>query len=139
MEHGDYIAPKRILIMDGTKPAMDSNAEETQDEGQESKGTRHQSPSSAHFCLIKGERGEGKKKNRTSFFFPLSFAPPPGFECARYNSDSLFLHSLTLVICLSTVREPFGVKTKEKKINLCCGLAANPARNPLCYIAEGLR
>lgn len=25
--------------MDGTKPAMDSNAEETQDEGQESKGT----------------------------------------------------------------------------------------------------
>lgn len=25
--------------MDGTKPAMESNAEETQDEGQESKGT----------------------------------------------------------------------------------------------------
>lgn len=28
--------------MDGTKPAMESNAEETQDEGQESKGTLNQ-------------------------------------------------------------------------------------------------
>lgn len=38
-----YQCHKRSLyspkIMDGTKPAMDSNAEENQDEGQESKGT----------------------------------------------------------------------------------------------------
>lgn len=27
--------------MDGTKPAMESNAEETQEEGQESKGIKH--------------------------------------------------------------------------------------------------
>lgn len=37
--------------MDGTKPVMESNAEETQDEGQESKGTRNQ-PLTCFFLLL---------------------------------------------------------------------------------------
>lgn len=37
--------------MDGTKPAMESNAEETQDEGQESKGTLSRPPKFASFVL----------------------------------------------------------------------------------------
>lgn len=38
--------------MDGTKPAMESNAEETQDEGQESKGTLKHPQTFARFFLL---------------------------------------------------------------------------------------
>lgn len=38
--------------MDGTKPAMEPNAEETQDEGQESKGTRNGLLTFACFCVF---------------------------------------------------------------------------------------
>lgn len=37
--------------MDGTKPAMETNPEETQDEGQESKGTLNQPLTFARFSV----------------------------------------------------------------------------------------
>lgn len=51
--------------MDGTKPAMDSNAEETQDEGQESKGSAISRRHLRLFGLIKG--GEREKKSPIVF------------------------------------------------------------------------
>lgn len=69
--------------MDGTKPAMESNAEETQDEGQESKGTLNLPLSFACFSVsicVCASRG-----GLTYLQWLLA--------CARHNSDAFFLAS----------------------------------------------
>ena len=100
-------------IMDGTKPAMESNAEETQDEGQESKGTSAPPLTAARLCV---------------------FPPPPRLEtrcaslggltylqwllvCARHNSGAFFFSPSSL--CgPSPIRGWFRGKKKKSNNDL---------------------
>lgn len=94
--------------MDGTKPAMESNAEETQEEGQESKGTQ----SAAEICAF------------LWFFFPFGdvrvCASPSGFT---YTCNGFSLWRDTIAVFFFFF--PFGLsviwgrfeKTKQKIIS----------------------
>lgn len=110
--------------MDGTKPAMESNAEETQDEGQESKGTQSAADICAFLCIFSlWRRSRLRQPERVHLYLQWLLA------LARHNSGFFFVGFFHLAFRL------FEGDLKKKKNLSAADYPTNPERNLSCRFA----